>query len=169
MGGVDNWINLDSSTPTFIPVDEIPLATDKSYAFQAVATNMRGFSQNIRNGSSFAVANFELRWPLFRYFISRPINSSVINHFQWVGFFDIGSAWSGVHPFNSNNAYDTRETTRGPITVRVDTEREPWVAGYGTGIRTKLLGYFMRFDYAWGLENSEIMPGIFYFSLSLDF
>ncbi len=169
LGGVDNWVNFSSNTPLFIPLQEIPLAKEVDYQFQAIATNMRGFSQNIRNGSSFAVLNSEIRWPIFRYFIQRPINSSLINHFQWVGFFDIGTAWSGLHPWDSDNAYDEREVVRGPITVRVDTERSPFVAGYGAGLRTKLLGYFMRFDYAWGYENGEITPGIFYFSLSLDF
>jgi hypothetical protein len=169
LGGVDNWINFSNRTPMFIPLQEIPVSDKVDYQFQALATNMRGFSQNIRNGSSFAVLNTEIRWPIFRYFIQRPINSSIINHFQWVGFFDIGTAWSGLHPWDSDNAYDEREVVRGPITLRVDTERSPFVAGYGSGVRTKLLGYFMRFDYAWGYENGEIMPGIFYFSLSLDF
>ncbi|MGM0551713.1 MAG: hypothetical protein ACQESW_11585 [Bacteroidota bacterium] len=169
LGGVDNWVHFSSHTPMFIPLEEIPVDNNTDYQFQAVATNMRGFSQNIRNGSSFAILNTELRWPVFRYFIHRPINASLINHFQWVGFFDVGSAWSGLHPFNSDNAFDVREVARGPITIRIDTERSPLVAGYGTGIRTKLLGYFMRFDYAWGVENGETLPGIFYFSLSLDF
>jgi len=32
-----------------------------------------------------------------------------------------------------------------------------------------LFGYFTRFDWAWGVENQEILPPIFYFSFNLDF
>jgi hypothetical protein len=32
-----------------------------------------------------------------------------------------------------------------------------------------LLGYFMRFDWAWGIENRQVLPHVFYFSMSLDF
>lgn len=60
LGGVDSWIN-----PKFdntIPVDQ-----NNNYAFQAIATNMRGFPINTRNGNSFMVINSELRVPLFSY------------------------------------------------------------------------------------------------------
>jgi hypothetical protein len=46
---------------------------------------------------------------------------------------------------------------------------DPIVAGYGFGFRSTLLGYFVRADWAWGVENgiSKDKP-IFYLSLSLD-
>jgi hypothetical protein len=31
------------------------------------------------------------------------------------------------------------------------------------------LGYFVRLDWAWGIEDNKILDRIFYFSLSLDF
>jgi len=31
------------------------------------------------------------------------------------------------------------------------------------------LGYFVRADWAWGVENGIILPSVFYFSLSTDF
>ena len=57
MGGVDNWL-----FPTYNITT--PVAFDQNYAFQTLATNMRGFGQNIRNGNSFFVYNTELRWPV---------------------------------------------------------------------------------------------------------
>jgi len=57
----------------------------------------------------------------------------------------------------------------GSIVVTIDTERDPIVAGYGFGFRAMLFGYFARFDLAWGIENQQVTPKIFYFSLSLDF
>ena len=57
----------------------------------------------------------------------------------------------------------------GPIKVTVFKNIDPIVAGYGFGMRTTLLGYFVRADWAWGVENgvSNKKP-IFYLSLSLD-
>jgi WD40 repeat protein len=46
LGGVDNWTNFSPyKTPTFIPLSEIRIDESQNYAFQAVATNMRGIYQ----------------------------------------------------------------------------------------------------------------------------
>jgi outer membrane protein assembly factor BamA len=178
LGGVDNWTNLiPNRVPTFIPTNEIPIDYEKDYAFQTVATNMRGFSQNIRNGDRFALMNFELRWPVISYFMNYPLSSSMLENFQVVGFFDVGSAWSGMTPYSGENAYNNKVYPRtypgdepsGPYKITVDAQRDPIVAGYGAGVRTQVLGYFVRLDWAWGIENRTILPRVFYFSLSLDF
>lgn len=169
LGGVDNWTNFSQNTPTFIPLNEIPINENEDYAYQAVATNLRGFPQNIRNGNSFALINTELRWPFVKYFSNYPLNSSFWSNLQLVGFFDAGTAWSGWSPYSGENAYDKDPIDRGSYIMTIDTERDPIVAGYGFGVRAMLFGYFARFDWAWGIENQEITPRIFYFSLSLDF
>jgi len=170
LGGVDNWINLSQGrTPTFIPFAEIPIDKEQNYAFQAVGTNMRGFSQNIRNGNNFAVFNTEIRFPVFKYLANYPLGKSFFENFQLVTFLDVGSAWSGPTPWSSKNAYDNDIIQQGPITITIDADRDPIVAGYGFGIHTMLLGYFMRFDWAWGIENRQVLPHVFYFSMSLDF
>jgi hypothetical protein len=167
LGSVDNWTNLFGKAETFD--NSVAIDYERNYAFQTLASNLRGFSQNIRNGSNFALINSELRWPVFRYFLNRPISSSFLNNFQVVGFFDIGSAWSGLNPWSGKNAWNTEEFINGPIRVIIDSHREPIVAGYGYGLRTRLLGYFIRLDWAWGIENQTVLPRIFYFSLNLDF
>ncbi len=169
LGGVDNWINFGQRPPYFTPFSEIPIDETQNYAFQAVGTNMRGFSQNIRNGNNFAVFNSEIRFPVFKYLANYPLSRSFFENFQLVGFFDVGSAWSGPTPWSSHNAYDSEIIQQGPYKIIVDSQRDPIVAGYGFGIHTQLLGYFMRFDWAWGIENREIVPQVFYFSMSLDF
>jgi hypothetical protein len=170
LGGVDNWINLNQNkTPTFIPFSEIPIDRNQNYAFQAVGTDMRGFSQNIRNGNNFAIFNTELRFPVFKYLANYPLGRSFFENFQIVTFFDVGSAWSGPTPWSSKNAYDSEVVNQGPITITIDSNRDPIVAGYGVGIHTMLLGYFMRFDWAWGIANRQVLPHVFYFSMSLDF
>jgi hypothetical protein len=170
LGGVDNWINLSQGrTKTFLPFSETPIDETQNYAYQAVGTDMRGFSQNIRNGNNFAVINNEIRFPVFKYLANYPLSRSFFENFQLVGFFDIGSAWSGPTPWTSKNAYDHEVVEQYPITITIDTQRDPIVAGYGVGIHTQLLGYFMRFDWAWGIQNRQIQDQVFYFSMSLDF
>ncbi len=167
LGSIDNWINLSSKIETFDY--SVPINTEQNYAYQTIATNMRGFTQNIRNGNSFALINNEIRWPIIRYFTNRPINSDFLANFQVVGFADIGTAWCGSSPYSDENAYNKEIIESGPITVVIDKDKNPIVAGYGFGVRSRLLGYFVRADWAWGIENNIILPRIFYLSLSLDF
>ena len=170
LGGVDNWTNLTPvKTPTFIPLSEIRIDETQNYVFQAVATNMRGFSQNIRNGNSFALINSEIRWPIIRYLVNHPLSNAFLQNFQAVGFFDIGTAWSGLHPWSGKNAYDNDIIDQNPILIEIDADREPIVAGYGFGVRSQLFGYFIRLDWAWGIENMQVLPRVFYLSLCLDF
>ena len=162
LGGVDQWI-----VPTYN--NDIPVDFSQNYAFQALATNMRGHPQNIRNGNSFAVINSELRWPIFRYLINRPIKSNFLYKFQIVGFGDIGTAWTGLHPFSDENSLNRETIQQGSVIITVKNRREPVVGGFGLGVRTKFLGYFIRLDYAWGVENRKVNDGFWYISLSMDF
>lgn len=166
LGSVDNWINF-SSTPTFNP--EVPVAKDQNYAYQALASNLRGFSQNIRNGNSFAVINSEIRWPVFSYLLNRPIKNEFINSFQLIAFGDIGTAWTGKSPYANDNSFNIQTISQNPITVTIQRQQEPLVGGYGWGMRGKILGYFVRADWAWGVDDGEVKPKIFYLSLALDF
>ncbi len=162
LGGTDNWIAPGFNVTT-------PIDYSQNYYFQALASNLRGFDQNIRNGNSFALINSEIRWPIFKYLLNRPIKSDFIRNFQIIGFGDIGTAWTGWSPYDSTNMFNRTVITNTPFVVTVVKQNEPIVAGYGFGLRTRLLGYFMRADWAWGVENRDIYPNRFYFSLGLDF
>ena len=168
LGGVDNWMGyLFTSKPMFDT--SIPTSPKYNYGFQALATNMRGFRQNIRNGTSFVVLNSEIRWPVIRYLVGHPLRSNFLNSLQLVGFGDLGTAWSGKSPWSGENAYDNQVIKNGPVEVTLDTNRDPIVGGFGFGGRAQIFGYFVRADWAWGVENGYILPKIFYLSFSLDF
>ncbi len=167
---------LGSTDNAFTPVNNfnynIQVDQSQNYAFQALASNMRGFIQNIRNGNSFALINSELRVPLFQYIINKPIKSDFIRNFQIVGFADVGTAWTGPSPYSSQNTFFKKEYPENPggdIKVVITKDVNPIVGGYGFGLRSRLLGYFLRADWAWGVDNGEVQPRIFYFSLGLDF
>jgi Tol biopolymer transport system component len=163
LGGVENWLPARFN-------NEIATATDKNYVFQALACNLRGFEQNIRNGNSFALINSEIRVPIFQYALNKTLRSEFLNNFQLVPFFDIGSAWVGSNPYSDDNTFNQKEYINGPIKAKVINVRDPIIAGFGGGLRTKLFGYFLRFDSAWGIQDSEVAEKpIYYFSLGLDF
>ncbi|MDT8393046.1 MAG: hypothetical protein RQ761_04335 [Bacteroidales bacterium] len=162
MGGVDNWL-----APKFN--NETPIDYSMNWAFQTLATNMRGFKQNIRNGNNFALINSELRLPVFRYFYNRPVKSDFLNNFQVVSFVDVGTAWTSWDPYSEENSLYTSYIESGSLYIRVEEQRDPVVGGFGFGLRSHILGYFMRGDIAWGVEDGRVYKPVFYFSLSLDF
>lgn len=166
LGSVDDWIPLGGQE-RFINAEDIDPTVN--YRYQALAANLRGFPQNIRRGTNFAVLNSEVRFPVFKYFIRRPIRSKFIQNFQVIGFTDVGTAWNGLNPWGEENRLNQDIISDPPITVTVFKNIDPIVAGYGFGFRTTLLGYFVRADWAWGVEDgvSKERP-IFYLSLSLD-
>jgi len=164
MGSQDNAIVPSDNFDYTIPIDR-----SQNYGFQAVATNMRGFLQNIRNGNSFALINSELRIPVFTYLLNKPIRSDFIRNFQVAGFCDIGTAWTGSSPFSKDNSFNTQIISQNPVTVILDRQVDPVVAGFGFGLRTRIFGYFIRTDWAWGYEDRVVRDNIFYLSLGLDF
>ncbi|MDX2280649.1 MAG: hypothetical protein NW218_13755 [Saprospiraceae bacterium] len=168
LGGVDNWL-----FPKFN--NNIPLPEGENFAFQTLASNIRGFNQNIRNGNSHALLNAELRVPIFKYFSRKPVMGNFWRNFQIVGFFDVGSAWQGRSPYGGNNPINIVYLTDGPVgqapvvTVKVNYFRDPLVAGYGVGARATIFGMYLRADYGWGIETRVVQKPILHLALGTDF
>ena len=110
--------------------------------------------------------------PFFNYF-SKQLSSNFLRNFQLVGFFDIGAAWMGVSPFNQDNPLNTRIIQNPPddpsVILKVNYFRNPVVAGYGVGARALLFGYFLRLDYARGIETRVVQDPMLYISIGTDF
>jgi hypothetical protein len=164
MGGVDNWVLRPS--PDFDA--DIDVDPSINWGFQTIATPMRGFIQNARNGNSFLLYNTEFRLPVVTYFSSYPVKSDVLRHLQLVAFSDVGVAWTGPHPFHSDNYFNTQIIEDDPVTIKLENLREPIIGGIGVGVRSKIWGYFVRLDAAWGIEDLAIKKPLFYISLSQD-
>ena len=162
LGGVDNWLN-----PQFDQT--INIVKPEQYQFQTLATNMRGFKQNTRNGNNFVVWNSELRWPIFKYLLNRPIKSDFISNFQIIGFGDLGMAWYDKNPYSEENVLNKNVFVGNPITITIYNQKEPIIGGYGIGLRSRLLGYFIRVDFAYGVDDKKVQKGMTYLSLSTDF
>jgi len=166
LGGVDNWFNAKFN-------NEINIVKPEQYQFQTLATNMRGFSQNIRNGNNFVVFNSELRFPIIKYFVDRPLRSDFLNNLQIIGFTDLGAAWFGLNPLSKENIENTNTYLQGsslsPIIITVINEKSPLVAGIGWGLRSRLYGYFVRLDIGYGIDNFKKQKSVVSLSLATDF
>ncbi len=101
--------------------------------------------------------------------MNKPIKSDFVENFQIIGFADVGSAWTGLHPYSEDNEFNIQTIEQNPITITIENNREPIVYGYGFGLRSRLLGYFVRADWAWGVDDGIRLPRVFYLSLNLDF
>jgi hypothetical protein len=125
----------------------------------------------VRNGNSFAVLNSELRFPIFKYLYKRPIRSDFIQNFQIITFGDIGTAWTGPSPYSDKNSLNTTviAVPGNPLEITLNTQHNPLVGGYGFGVRSRLFGYFIRLDRAWGVQDGIILKPLWYLSFSLDF
>ena len=163
LGGTDGWMFPQFNTNT-------PVSNSAGYAFQSLATNLRGFDQNVRNGNSYALVNSELRAPIYSLFSNTPSRSQFVNNFQVIGFFDAGSAWQGYSPYSNQNPFNTAYYSSGPVSVNVNFYRQPIVFGWGFGLRSTILGYFLRLDIAWGDDSGAVTTTpITYLSLGTDF
>lgn len=172
LGGVDNWLmfgdNIKNGKYRYFIETNRP-DPDADYAFQSLAVNLRGFKQNVANGNNAAVINSEFRLPVFTTLFNKPINNAFLRNFQLVQFFDLGTAWNG--------AYDKIErpsvlygTPGNPVVVKIKAGGiGPFAGGYGFGVRSTVLGYFLRFDAAWEMNTFFKGKPMFYFAMGLDF
>ncbi len=149
---------------------DTPIPQDKNFSYKVIAPHLRGFDTNIRNGSTFVLGNAELRIPIFQYFMRKTNRSTFLRNFQIVGFADIGTAWHGLTPNSADNPINSVTIVQPPV-IRVDVKyfRDPLVMGYGGGLRASLLGYFLRIDYAYGVESRTIQKPKLYLSVGTDF
>ncbi|TAF56824.1 MAG: hypothetical protein EAZ62_00550 [Sphingobacteriia bacterium] len=162
LGGADGWIG-----PKFN--NQNRPAPDQTYAFQSLAVNMRGYQQNVANGNNAFVINSEFRLPVFSTLLNKPINSAFVRNFQLVQFLDLGTAWNGKYN-GIKRPGEVISANNTPVIVRIDAGGlGPFAGGYGFGIRSTLLGYFMKLDAGWPMKGFFLGKPIYYFALGFDF
>ncbi len=176
LGGMENWVAPQkepvASNPLLIPNGLVQSRDDyRDIFFLDYVTNLRGFRLGKLTGNSHMLLNAELRLPLVKYLYRGNITSNFLRNLQLVAFSDVGTAWSGQGPFNRQNNLNTEIIGGGnlPFLATVTNFKNPFLIGYGVGARTMLLGYYVKFDYAWGLENNVVNPAIPYLTLGYDF
>jgi len=132
---------------------------------------LRGFNYNKVHGTDALVVNAEWRFPVFHFLSSRPIKSNFLRHFQITTFFDIGTSWTGQSPFSQESSInlETIGSVNSPFKAIVKNYKNPFLMGYGTGIRTMISGYFLKLDLAWGVEDFVTKSPKLYLTISEDF
>lgn len=172
LGGMDNWIlnKTDNEEQINSPLYYSNYKDNTDVLFTEFV-NLRGFNYNRFYGENVLACNVELRFPVVKYFTRGTIKSNFLRNLQFIGFYDIGSAWTGVSPFNEENTVDTKlvKRTGSPFEAVIKTTRNPWLQSYGGGIRTVLMGYYLRFDMAKPIEDYHIGDMRYYLSLGYDF
>lgn len=164
VGGVENWLGARVNGT---------LANNPLYGngFIANLNGVRGFSQNTRNGQQALLFNTELRLPIHRIMFKAPISSEFIRQIQMIAFYDIASAWNGLSPFGEQH-YNTRTIDQGTVKITVRNKNNPFISSFGYGVRMRLLGYFLRVDAAWAIDNGNFInqnKPIYSASIGLDF
>ena len=74
----------------------------------------------------------------------------------------------GTDPYDEDNTFNQQVIDRNPLTITILNQREPILGSYGFGLHTRILGYFMRADWAWGVDDGVVLDPVFHFSLGLD-
>ena len=177
LGGMDNWILnkteiKDAQDFLFVERNKF----NRDLMFIEYVTSLRGFNYNRQNGEDALLLNAELRWPAVKYFSKGFINSNFLRNLQLIGFCDIGTSWTGPGPWSDQNENSTfvktpnkNQQITSNFTYNVRNFRNPWLIGYGWGVRTSLLGYFLKFDMAWPYQDYVVKNPVYYVTLGHDF
>ena len=168
LGGMDNWLfksNPEQLSPWLPRVSQ----ENNNIYFMEYVTALRGYRYNTLNGTDALLINLELRIPIVSLLYNGPIRSSFAKNLQFIGFFDIGSSWTGASPFSEDNSISTITIGDSAFEAEIQTFKNPWLSGYGFGMRSVILGYFMKIDVAWPVEDFEVGKTKFYFTLGHDF
>ncbi|SET84446.1 PD40 domain-containing protein [Hymenobacter actinosclerus] len=174
LGGMDNWLNYDYADQRYITEDGKPAVEasqlDPSQMFnQQFVTNLRGYNFSKRVGRKYVLFNTELRLPIVQYFSRRPIESGFFRNLQLTAFGDMGTTYSGSNPFSVNNSNNTRTKDQGGFSATVINFTNPLLYGYGAGLRTTMLGFYVKGDVAWGREQYTTNGPKLYVTLGYDF
>lgn len=172
LGGMDNWIfNTYEDQGSADPLTMSTYKDNSDFLFTQFVTSLRGFDYNELYGSDALLFNAELRLPLFRYLSNSPISSTFLRNFSVIGFYDMGAAWTGPSPFSSNsNTFTKKYVVSGSaFSAEIANFQNPWLASYGWGLRSVIMGYYVKLDFAHPIQDYKVGNSRVYFTLGLDF
>lgn len=163
LGAVENWTEKEQFSRNTGTLNS------NQYQFQQWVSNLRGFNRGIRMGSSYALLNSEIRIPVFQQFRKTPMVNEFFKNFTITAFADIGTAFIDRTPSSENNPFNTVTYDYPNYTLTVTSRRNPYVLGTGFGVRTLILGYFIKYDRGYGYVEKQWQQPLNYISLGFDF
>lgn len=151
IGGTDGWINREFEN------GGIPIENIEDFAFLSPALPLRGYNYNVRNGTKFALINYELRYPFIQYLVTGGLPIALGN-ITGATFLDVGSSWTHTKAWKGfgtdANGY---------------TKTQDLLFGTGLGVRMFLFGLPLKIDVAWAYTGEGFSTPRYYFSLGGDF
>lgn len=173
LGGVDNWFfpkgnNLEGdNNPLYVSEK----TDNRDWFFNQYATNLRGYQFNSLYGNSHILANVELRIPISKYLYNGVIASNFVRNLQFLGFYDVGTAWSNSNPLNVENSFNTTyvSTGSGALSAKVINFKNPFLSSFGLGVRSFAMGYYVKFDVALPVIDYVVQKPTAMLSLGYDF
>ena len=173
LGGMDNWaFNETNYGGTTSDGKDNPLnirGENQDILFVEYATNLRGFDYATLFGNNVLLMNAEFRVPIVRALTSAPISSSFFKHLQLIAFYDVGTSWSGKTPFSGEISVNIDRVVSGPFQIDVKNYLNPWLYSYGVGMRSIMLGYYLKVDVAWPVKNYQVGDASWFVTLGFDF
>ncbi len=166
--GVENWINRYFDQLYGFPIREV-----QDFVFATPVMPLRGSDLNTQNGPYFGLLNAEFRFPLVAALLPGPLPIIPLYNLQGVAFVDAGSVWGGTETYqNQFGEVFTEKNSFNFWTTNPDTgERvfDDLIVAAGFGLRTILLGYPVKLDFAWPHDGQRFRERRTYFSIGLDF
>ncbi|MCP4521037.1 MAG: hypothetical protein GY827_05040 [Cytophagales bacterium] len=172
IGGMDNWLFANTNdTGDENPLQLFPANNNEQVLFVEYATGLRGFDYNQMAGNKYFLFNAEVRLPFMKMISNRPVSNNFLRYLQFVAFYDLGSAWSGSNPLTQDNTINTQieGNSQNGFSATVVNYQNPFLSGYGLGMRTMMMGYYVKFDVAWGVRNYVVQSPKLYLTLGYDF
>lgn len=146
--GVQNWIN-----PQY---DSLPIEDENDFVFGTPVLPLRGYDLDEASGSRFGLLNAEFRAPLVAALLPGPLPIFPLYNIQGTAFLDVGTIYS-----DDFTLWRTNEEGKEVL--------DDLFIGAGLGLRTILLGYPLRLDWAWPYDGRGFGEARLYFSIGLDF
>ena len=153
--GVENWLNASFRS---LPVDG-----PDDFVFATPVLPLRGFGYNEAAGDRFALANAEVRAPLVAALLPGPIPVLPLYDIQATAFVDAGVIANGGLDVWRDGEPDPETGVAGPRVF------DDVLLGTGVGLRTIVLGYPLRADWAWPFDGRQFGETRVYLSVGLDF
>jgi hypothetical protein len=151
-GGVTSWLN-----PRY---QSLPVQSADDFVFAVPVLPLRGFGFNEAAGDRFAMVNVEGRLPLAASLFPGALPALLLRDLQAVAFTDAAVIAAG-------DVDVWREVDDGAGGAR--RELDDVLLGAGVGLRTVVLGYPVRADWAWPFEGTRFGETRFYVSVGADF
>lgn len=168
VGGLDNWI-----APRFTNGD---ILVDTFEDFLATFVSpVRGSDYYELQGTRYAVANMELRFPLIHFLQMGFPLPLFLQQIRGVTFLDVGAAWGSqyryVDRFGNIQQNDKKFNWYTPELEDGGKYFQDVRAGIGFGIRAFIGFFVLRYDLAWNINSPRFTAGNakHYFSIGQDF